>query len=137
MMPAESGPIWLVTFATYQRRAVFANPVLFDACVVALRETSERNGYGAYALAVMPDHLHLVVDAGTTGHAASKVVTNLKGVVSRRVFQASPELRPDLRSNHLWRREYQAKVLPDRISVERACDYVRQNPRQFGGAASA
>jgi REP element-mobilizing transposase RayT len=50
-----------------------------------VREASERNGYRIYALAVMPDDVHVVVDAGKSQHAASKVLNNLKGVSARRL----------------------------------------------------
>src|SRR5438309_1338450 len=77
------GPVWLVTFTVYQRKPVFANPVLRERCAAALWETTARNGYRVYAVAIMPDHVHLVIDAGCTDHAASKILNNLKGVASR------------------------------------------------------
>ncbi|HEY7066095.1 MAG TPA: IS200/IS605 family transposase [Chloroflexota bacterium] len=116
------------TFATYHREPVFANPLLRDRCADAFSETAARNGYRVYALAIMPDHVHLVIDAGRTDHAASKILNNLKGVASRRIFQASPELKLDLASNHLWTNEYQAKLLARVVAVVQACRYVRQNP---------
>jgi REP element-mobilizing transposase RayT len=128
----KGGPIWMVTFATYRRREVFANPRLRQACGEALGETAERNGYVVYALAIMPDHVHLILDAGASGHLAPKVLNNLKGVVSRRIFQASPELKLDLGSNHLWADEYQARALGDKRELARACRYVRQNPVEIG-----
>lgn len=123
---------WLVTFATYRRRPVFANPDLLEACAEALRETSARNGYRVYALAVMPDHVHLVVDAGTSRNGAPKVLNNLKGVASRRVFQAAPGLKGDLGSEHLWADEYEASPLADMQAFKRACRYVDENPPAMG-----
>jgi REP element-mobilizing transposase RayT len=138
-MPDQDGagavtdvPVWLVTFATYRRKPVFANPVLRERCADAVLETTTRNGYRVYALAIMPDHVHLVMDAGSADHAASKIINNLKGVVSRRVFQAYPELKVDLASNHLWTIEYQAKLLPALAAVRQACRYVQQNPIEAG-----
>src|SRR5581483_1617303 len=126
------GPIWLVTFGTYRRRGVFANPRLWQSCADALREVADRNGYRVYALAILPDHVHIVLDSGTSAHGAPKVLNNLKGVAARRVFQASPELKLDLGSHHLWTAEYQAKALPDPPAVERACRYVEDNPVRMG-----
>ncbi len=124
--------VWLVTFATYRRRPVFGNPELQQTCAAALRETIERNGYRVYALAIMPDHVHAVVDSGSSGHGVSRVLNNLKGVTARRLFQASPELREDLRSDHLWADEYQAVVLEGRLALTRACHYVATNPIVIG-----
>jgi putative transposase len=128
----QDGPVWLVTFATYRRQPVFANPVLRERCAEGLSETTARNGYRVYALAIMPDHVHLVIAAGPTNPAAPKILNNLKGVASRRVFQASPELKADLGSNHLWANEYQAKRLPTFAAVEQARRYVQHNPVEAG-----
>lgn len=128
----KSGPIWLVTFATYRRRPVFADADLRQACAAALHETVERNGYRVYALAILPDHVHLVLDPGGSRHAAAKVLNNLKGVASRRVFQACPQLKSDLHSAHLWADEYQAEPLAGGDAVKRACRYVEQNPVRLG-----
>ena len=76
-------------------------------------------------------HVHLVLDPCQSGHSASKVLNNLKGVASRRVFQTCPELKADLRSEHLWTNEYQAKLLPYQ-SAAAACRYVEQNPIEAG-----
>ena len=119
---------WLITFATYRRRPVFDSPELLEVCASAIQETTDRNGYRIYALAIMPDHVHVVLDAGRSGHKASKVLNNLKGVASRRVFQACPGLKLDLNSEHLWADEYQAKLLREAQAVERACRYVDHNP---------
>lgn len=128
----KRGPTWLVTFATFHRRPVFGNLELLQHCSEALREASERNGYRVSALAIMPDHVHLVLDAGGSGHAAWKVMNNLKGVAARRVFQAAPELKMDMHSEHLWADEYQAKQLPNSLAVQAACRYVARNPLEIG-----
>lgn len=128
----KGGPVWLVTFATYHRRQVFANPDIRTTCAAALRETSQRNGYRVHALAIMPDHVHVVVGAGATGHPASKVANNLKGVTSRRVFQTTPELKMDLQSEHLWADEYQARPLSTASALLAACRYVERNPPAAG-----
>ncbi len=123
---------WLITFATYRHRPVFDSPELLEVCASAIQETSGRNGYRVYNLAIMPDHLRVVLDAGRSGHKASKVLNNLKGVASRRVFQACPGLKLDLHSEHLWADEYQARLLRDAQAVERACRYVDRNPTRHG-----
>ncbi|HZT06277.1 MAG TPA: transposase [Chloroflexota bacterium] len=124
--------MWLITFSTYRRRPVFADPDLLLVCAEAIREVTERNGYCALALAVMPDHVHIVLNAGTSGHERSKVLNNLKGVSSRRVFLACQDLKLDLRSEHLWADEYQAAQLTTDAAVDSACRYVCANPGKFG-----
>ena len=103
-----------------------------ESCARAVHETCIRNSYEVYALVIMPDHVHPVLHSGSSGHNVSKVLNNIKGVASRRVFQASPELKLDLHSDHLWTDEYQALPLPDRNAVQRACRYVENNPIELG-----
>ena len=131
-MTLSDRPTWLVTFAVYHRRQVFAALELRDVCAHAFQETCQRNGYRVYALAIMPDHVHLVLDAGESGHAAPKVLNNLKGVSARRVFQECPDLKLDLQSEHLWADEYHASVLTTSPAVRQACAYVFRNPIQLG-----
>ena len=128
----KGGPVWLITFAAYRRKAVFGNPDLRQVCAKSLEETCTRQGYRVYALAIMPDHVHMVLAAGHSGHGVSKVLNNVKGVSSRRVFRAGPELKLDLRSEHLWTDEYQARPLRDRVAVEKACSYVEENRTKLG-----
>jgi REP element-mobilizing transposase RayT len=84
------------------------------------------------ALAIMPDHVHLVLDPADSGHDRPRVLNNLKGVASRRVFQECPDLKLDLHSEHLWADEYQAKLLADPGAVVSACRYVEQNSGKAG-----
>lgn len=125
-------PIWFVTFATYRRRPVFAADELRERCAAALKETCTRNGYRVYALAVMPDHVHVLVDTGESKHNRSKLLNNLKGVSARRVFQAAPDLKFDLRSEHLWADEYQALPVTGATTFRRARLYIEQNPEKVG-----
>src|SRR5579863_10089248 len=70
---------WHTTFSTYRRRPVFADDALRQECAWALGDVIRRNDYFVYALAIMPDHVHLVHDCGGSGHDLPRVMNNLKG----------------------------------------------------------
>ena len=123
---------WLLTFSTHLRKPALDDPDLLAACAGGLKEAAVRNGYPVHALAIMPDHVHMVVGAGLAAHSISKMVNNLKGVASRRVFQISPELKMDLGSAHLWTNGYDVRHLFGPRALHAACLYVKQNPVKLG-----
>ena len=72
------------------------------------------------ALAVMPDHIHLIVSVPPS-ISPSELVRHLKGYTARRLGEEYPWLR---KRGHIWARGYWVSTLGD-ISIEKALDYVR------------
>lgn len=91
-----------VVWCPKYRRSVLTPPI-DDRLKALLHETAAAHGMTIHALEVMPDHVHVFVEAGPTMHVA-ELVNRLKGVTSRVLRQEFPALRSRLPS--LWSRSY-------------------------------
>ena len=86
------------------RRQVLVAPV--DARLKeVLAAVSESHGWTLHTLEVMPDHVHLFVEADPTACAA-EIVNRLKGASSRILRDEFPSLKSRLPT--LWSRSYYA-----------------------------
>lgn len=85
----------------------YRRPVLVDAVEKRLRdllaEKTTELGMTIHALEVMPDHVHLFVEADPT-LCVAEIVNRLKGYTSRVLRQEFPSLRSRLPT--LWSRAY-------------------------------
>jgi len=71
------------------------------------------------ALAVMPDHIHLIASAPPS-ISPSELVKHLKEYTARRLGEEYPWLR---RRSHIWARGYWVSTLRD-VSIKKALNYV-------------
>ena len=86
------------------RRKVLINPI--DVRLKALiAEIATEHNMSVLALEVMPDHVHLFIEADTTISVA-EIVNRIKGKTSRLLRQEFPSLRSRLPT--LWSRSYYA-----------------------------
>ncbi len=91
-----------VVFCPKYRRPVLAPPV--DARLKELfAEIAAEHGIVVRAMEVMPDHLHLFVEADPT-LCVAEIVNRLKGRTSRVLREEFPSLRSRLPT--LWSRSY-------------------------------
>ena len=92
---------WHVTLVTKYRYAMFGKfkqKSLIEAC---LRNISRAWQIAIHEIAVMPDHVHLLVSF-PRGMSDSKAVMLLKGGSAYRFFKNSPNCRLRLPRGHLW-----------------------------------
>ena len=103
------------------RRSVLTPPV--DARLKELlTETAAEHGMAIRALEVMPDHLHLFVEADPT-LCVAEIVNRLKGRTSRILRQEFPTLRSRLPA--LWSRSYFAATT-GHVSEETITRYIEE-----------
>ena len=96
-----------VVWCPKYRRSVLTPPV--DARLKALLgEIADEHGMTIHAAEVMPDHVHLFVEADPT-LCVAEVVNRLKGRTSRLLRQEFPALRSRLPT--LWSRSYFAATV--------------------------
>jgi putative transposase len=93
-----------VVWCPKYRRAVLDGPVA-DRLKVWLAEKATELGLTIHALEVMPDHVHLFVEADPT-RCVAEIVNRLKGFTSNGLRREFPSLRSRLPT--LWSRSYYA-----------------------------
>ena len=94
----------------------------------ALEDTAARHGIVFLELAVMPDHVHSVVDCPPT-MSQSKALNLLKGASAHYLFQHFPKLRLRYPRRHFWSPGKAGRTVGD-VDKETAIDYVRRQAQQ-------
>ena len=98
-----------VWFGTKSRKWLLLGEVE-DKIKELIKEIAKDKGIELLACETMVEHVHLLLKVRPS--ELSKVMHLLKGVSSRRIFQAFPELKLDARTLSFWQARYGAKVVP-------------------------
>ncbi|HZH44807.1 MAG TPA: transposase [Lysobacter sp.] len=122
---SQPGQLYLVTFATADRRPLFlAGAHAFAACR-AMTAPALWSHSKLLAWVLMPDHWHGLVALGEADTLPA-CVRRLKGRSARELARAHPQLRP------VWARAYHDRALRAEDDVRAAARYVVANPVRAG-----
>jgi len=122
-----------------KHKAVVLDGSAVHAAAMGIREQAQRHAYDVWALAVLPDHVHLVV--GRHWHRYERVVAGMKAVSGREVRKlwgiAVNERPNDLRQRQrdtrpVWSDGYWVRYLNDDTHIASAVRYVVRNPASAG-----
>lgn len=113
---------------TKYRRGVLVGPVKQELEEL-LRSLASQFGMKIEEMEIMPDHVHLLVDA-VPKYSISSIMKGLKGVTARMLFMHHPEIKNKLWGGHLWQPSYFAVTVSER-SEDQIREYIRhQKPNQ-------
>jgi putative transposase len=84
-----------------------------DDCKRLLTDLAEEYSFRILAMEVMPDHVHVLIDARPQFYI-SDMVKIMKGSLARRLFLLHPEMKKKLWGGHLWNPSYCAVTVSDR-----------------------
>ncbi len=115
--------VWCVKY----RKPVLVGPVAEELKDLLL-QVAKDNGFTIEAAEIMPDHVHLFVQA-TPNHLVASMVKALKGVSARFLFKKFPELREQLWREHLWNPSYFVGTVGD-ISEETVKKYIEGQKKE-------
>ena len=120
-----------IVWCTKYRRNVLTGGVNED-CKRILNEMAEEYSFAILALEVMPDHVHLLVDAKPQFHI-SDMIKIMKGGLARQLFLQHPQIKKKLWGGHLWNPSYCVVTVSDR-SREQVTRYIEsQKEKEWGG----
>lgn len=114
--------VWHMEWCTkyrYQMMRKQDNRKLVEACI---RQAAKRHNIKIVAIAVMPEHVHVVVDLpkGTDEERAAKL---LKGFSAWKIFRVKEQFRLRYPKGHFWSRGYMARTVG--LDEEKAIWYVK------------
>lgn len=120
----------LVWCTKYRRKVLTAG--VEEDCKRLLKELAEEYDFDIPAMEVMPDHVHLLVDARPQ-FFISDMVKIIKGSLARHLFLLHPELKKKLWGGHLWNPSYCAVTVSSR-SREQVEQYIEsQKEKAWSG----
>ncbi len=110
--------VYHLVWVPSRRKPVLVGPVAQD-CQQLMEATCAEKGWEIQALAIQPDHIHLIVRVWPTDSAA-EVVKACKAVTSHELRAKYPQL---LKLPSLWTRSYFASTAGP-ISAETIAQYI-------------
>ena len=120
-----------IVWCTKYRRQVLKDGVDTD-CKALLQELAQEYKFRITAMEVMPDHIHLLIDASPQ-FCIPDMIKIMKGGIARKLFRLHPEMKKKLWGGHLWNPSYCAVSVSDR-SREMVEQYIEsQKEREWGG----
>ena len=120
-----------IVWCTKYRRSVLINGVDSD-CKELLLSLAEEYKFTITAMEVMPDHIHLLIDASPQ-FCIPDMIRIMKGGIARKLFMIHPELKEKLWRGHLWNPSYCVVTVSDR-SREMVEQYIEsQKEKEWGG----
>ena len=121
---SNSGQIYLVTTATYQRHSYFLNFYAARTLVQCLRSADEQGKSETIAFVVMPDHFHWLFRL--VGQSSlSQVVGATKGVSSNRLSVL-------FGGRSIWQRGFHDHAVRHEENLKNIARYVVYNPVRAG-----
>ena len=103
-----------------------------EYCKKLLSELAGKYSFRILAVEVMPDHIHILIDAKPQFYI-SDMVKIMKGSLARRLFLRYPEIKKKLWGGHLWNPSYCVVTVSDR-SREQVEQYIEsQKEKAWGG----
>ena len=101
----------LVWFTKYRKNVLVGN--IAEEIEAGLKTTAEELGITIDAMEVMPDHIHMLIQAKPQIRL-SDAIKILKGNSARWLFMAHPEVKKQLWGGHLWNPSYCIVTVSDR-----------------------
>ena len=95
-------------------------PPIVDCLRGIFNQVAAEHGFLLHTVEVMPDHVHLFVEADPT-RSLAEIVNRVKGPSSRFLRQEFPSLRSRLPT--LWSRSYYAATV-GHVSEATVCKYI-------------
>ena len=122
-------PLYFVTFCTFDRNPILANPAFHEYFVSHMtRKSSEGIVCGEYV--VMPDHLHLFLRIDPHRYALGKTIGFIKQALSKPLKDAG-------HATPHWQPGFFDHILRSADSYSEKWEYVRNNPARAGLVADA
>lgn len=118
-----------IIFVTKYRKEIFDTDEKQEYVKEILTEISKGNGTIINNLEVMPDYVHMLIEA-TPKDAPSSIVKSFKGTSAREWFKEYPETKKLLWKGHLWSNSYFISTLGD-VSKEIVMEYINNQKKEL------
>ncbi len=119
----QPGQICFLTHVTYLRMPLL---VLHASLLkVAIERQRNQCNFELIAWAILPDHVHLLIDP--CGNDVSNLMRRIK-----LSFSSSLRLRMSQSHGRIWQNRYWDRIMRDQEEINRHIDYINFNPAKHG-----
>ena len=121
---ASPGVVYHITIGTYQKQAVFIAPQINQQTIDTLKSSVDLYGYTLIAYCLMPDHLHILIQAGDKPKDLKVFVRGFKSYCS--------VATPVATKSKLWQRSFYEHILRKEENIIDVAEYILNNPVRKG-----
>ena len=139
------GVVYHLTIGANKKRNIFTHPSLNQAVIATLKDAAKLYGYKLIAYCLMPDHLHILVQAGETPKDLRGFVRGFKSYCSVATPVATNIATPVATENNnrsiatpvatdcsLWQRGFYEHILRKNENIAEVAEYILNNPIRKG-----
>ena len=119
----KKGNIYFLTHVTERRMPILADN--FDLLWQAMQSMKTKFPFKLMACAVLPDHLHMLIDPGEQD--LSELIRRIK-----LSFSANYRRRTGIRGGRVWQYRFWDHIIRDPDDMNRHIDYIHYNPVKHG-----
>ena len=124
---SETGRIYLLTTATWQRKPIFLDWRLGRIVVQAMRFQQEEQRVESLAFVLMPDHLHWLFVLQQAA-SLSVVMQSVKSYAARTIIRRAPGMQ----GAQIWQEGFHDHALRDEDDLLQVARYIVANPLRAG-----
>ena len=125
---ASPGVAYHITIGTHQNQNFFTKPSINHHIIGVLKDSSKIYGYRLIAYCLMPDHLHILTQAGENPKDLREFMRGFKSFCS----VAAPMPTNNVTDNKLWQRGFYEHILRVEENVAEVAEYILNNPIRKG-----
>jgi putative transposase len=122
------GVVYHITIGTPQKQSFFTKPSINQQIIYALKKSTDLYRYQLIAYCLMPDHLHILAQAGEHPKDLREFVRGFKSYCS----VATRVATKNKLDNKLWQRGFYEHILRKEENVAETAEYILNNPIRRG-----
>lgn len=123
------GVVYHITIGTHQKQRFFTTSSINQEVINILKNSSELYGYRLIAYCLMPDHIHILAQAGEHPKDLREFVRGFKSFCSVATGVATAN---NVTHNKLWQRGFYEHILRKEENVAEIAEYILNNPIRKG-----
>jgi len=120
------GTLAHIIISTHNKISYFSDETIVTMFQNFLENLKDGKEFKIWAYCIMPDHVHLLLEAGSKG--IIEAVKTIKGRFSRKVHKVAREFK--------WQRSFYDHILRKEETIEKVAYYIWENPIKEGLANS-
>jgi len=117
---SSPGAIYHITIGAYEKQNIFTKPSINQEVMNTLKNSAKLYGYKLIVYCLMPDHLHVLVQADESPKDLRKFVRGFKSYCS--------VATPVATNRKLWQRGFYEHILRKEENVADVAEYILNNP---------
>ena len=94
-------------------------------------EIAEHYDFHITAMEVMPDHIHMLVEAPPT-YSPTKIVQTMKSISARELYARFPKMKKEMWSGKIWGEGYFVRSVGDKLTSEVISKYIQYQKSEEG-----